>query len=401
MGQLNPDKHSGAVLIILTLFAVVGPVSIDIFTPSLPAITQYFGTDNATAQLSVGLFMLGFSLSMLIVGPLSDRFGRKNTLLGGYSLYLLATLVTLNTESIHVFIAARFAQAIFGCFGTAVARTLARDYYSDRMEVQMLAYIGGCLTIAPMAAPVAGGFIQEYAGWKYSFVAMAALAVIAMISLAFIPEKARRNEQASLNVLTGYKDVLTDWRYMRFTIAAGTAFAGAFVFVAGAPFVLIDQLGVAPKQYGFIFAIAIAGYLFSASVGPKLAERISREQSTLLAGALLLVGALVSLGSGLLTDGTSVAGYVAGIFIYEMGLGIFMPLCQARATEHMKSNIGTASGLIFFIEMLLATIISSMVGLLPAAGTITLAAVTLVAVGISSLCLMGTGKSSVPVPQAA
>ena len=110
MQPLNPDKSSTAVLIILTLFAIVGPVSIDIFTPSLPAITDYFGTTPAIAQWSVGLFMLGFSLSMLIVGPLADRLGRKKTLLFGYSLYLVATAVTLFTDSIYWFIGARFAQ---------------------------------------------------------------------------------------------------------------------------------------------------------------------------------------------------------------------------------------------------------------------------------------------------
>ena len=392
MRQLNPDTQSTAVLVILTLFAVVGPISIDIFTPSLPAITQYFNTDYATAQWSVGIFMLGFSLSMLIVGPLSDRFGRKNTLIGGYSLYLLATIATLTTSSIYVFIGARFAQAIFGCFGTAVARTIARDYYSDKMEVKILAYISACLTIAPMAAPIAGGYIQQYAGWQYSFMVMAAFAVAAMLALTLLPEKGQRNANATQNMFKGYAAVLTDMRYMRFSVAAGVAFAGAFVFVAGAPFVLIEQLGINPKDYGFIFAAAIGAYLISATMGPKLTDRLSREQVTMLSGALLLIGALVSIGSAWMSGGESVMGYVAGIVIYELGLGIFNPLCQARATEHMKSNIGTASGLIFFIEMLMATLISGAVGFLPVAGTLTLSVVTLASVGFASLCLMGTNK---------
>lgn len=397
MRQLNPEKHSAAILVILTLFAVVGPVSIDIFSPSLPAITDYFGTTNATAQWSIGIFMLGFSLSMLIVGPLSDRFGRKKTLLAGYSLYLVATAVAISTSNIYLFITARFAQALFGCFGTAIARTIARDYYSDKMEVRMLSYIGACLTIAPMAAPVAGGFIQEYAGWQANFLVMAVMATIAAFALMFIPERSEASSKA-FSILSGYKDVLSDRRYMRFTIAAGTAFAGAFVFVAGAPFVMIDQLNVAPKHYGFLFAIAIAGYLISASFGPRINDRLGRERSTKLALALLLLGTFVSLGSGWLTNGQSVAGYMAGIVIYELGLGLFMPLCQARATEHMKEHIGTASGLIFFIEMLLATLISSLVGLLPKMGTISLAAISLIAVGVSTACLTRAPKHE-PAPQ--
>ncbi|MGI2028652.1 multidrug effflux MFS transporter [Endozoicomonas acroporae] len=405
MRHLTPEKHPAFVLILLTLFAVVGPVSIDIFTPSLPAITAFFATTSAIAQWSVGLFMLGFSLSMLIVGPLADRLGRKKTLLMGYSLYLAATAITLLTDSIYLFIAARFAQAIFGCFGTAVARMMARDYYRDQMEVKMLAYIGGCLTIAPMAAPIVGGYLQEYADWQYSFYVMAAMAVIAILALTLLPEHKQETTSATTSsqnsVLAGYKAVLTDARYLRFTIAAGAAFAGAFVFVAGGSFVVIGQLGISPATYGYLFAVAIASYLLSASMGPKLTANMSRSQSTLVAGSLLMIGAMVSLVSGLLTDGQSITGYVAGIAIYELGLGLFMPLCQARATEHMKENMGTAAGLIFFIEMLLATLISALIGFLPEAGTLSLSAITLIAVAISGFCLMKTSDVSEATPQAA
>ena len=401
MRHLTPEKYPLPTLFILTLFAMVGPVSIDIFTPSLPAITEYFGTNNATAQWSVGIFMLGFSVSMLIVGPLADRFGRKNTLTGGYILFLLATLVILNTESIELFIAGRFAQAVFGCFGTAVARMLARDYFRDQMEVKMLSYISAGLTIAPMAAPVLGGYIQEYAGWHYSFMVMAAMGVIAMIALLFLPEKAVINRTASHGFFNGFKEVLTDGRYMRFTLGSGAAFAGAFVFVAGGSFVFIEQFSLAPTTYGYFFAMAIAGYLLSASLGPKLTAGLSRGQSTMASASLLLTGALICLISGLMTDGQSYMGYVAGIVIYEMGLGLFLPLCQARATEHMKENIGTASGLIFFIEMLLATIISSLVGLLPEAGTLSLSAITLVAISITTVCLLGVRHDQMNTPQPA
>lgn len=403
MRQLIPEKHASAILVILTLFAVVGPVSIDIFTPSLPAITRYFATDNATAQWSVGIFMLGFSVSMLICGPLADRLGRKKTLMLGYSLYLLATLITLNTTSIHAFIAARFAQAIFGCFGTAIARTLARDYYRDQMEIRMLAMISGSLTIAPMLAPIAGGLIQEYAGWQYSFAVMAMLAVLAMLALQLLPERYQATAADSSGllsgVLSGYTKVLTDWRYLRFTFAAGVAFSGAFVFVAGAPFVLIGTLGVTPKHYGLIFALAIGAYMASAACAPWLNRRLSRTGCLKVSGSLLALGALVSLVLSYINSGQAIFGYVTGIVIYELGLGVYLPICQARATEHMKDHIGTASGLIFFIEMLLATMISSLTAWLPQAGTTPLALVTLTVAGLSLLCLLAGNSKKQHSPQ--
>ena len=390
----NPEKNTRTVLLILTLFAVIGPISIDIFTPSLPAITDYFATEHTIALWSVGIFMVGFSISMLICGPLADHFGRKKTLIGGYSLYLLATLIILQTDSIYTFIAARFMQAVFGCFGTAIARTLARDYYKDKMEVKMLAYIGGCLSIAPMLAPIAGGFIQEYAGWHYSFIVMAVMAILALLAINLLPERYQpAPAQKNTPIITAYQSVLTDTRYLRYTVAAGAAFAGAFVFVAGGSFVFIDQLGITPQAYGILFAVPIAGYMISAAYVPRLNEQFSRSICLKLSGALLLTGSLVCLVSGYLTEGQSISGYITGIVIYELGLGIYMPICQAKATEHLKHHIGTASGLIFFIEVILSAIISGIAGLLPETGTLSLSVITLAAVFLSSACIANINKA--------
>ncbi len=379
MKHLIPEQHAPLVLVILTLFAVIGPVSIDIFTPSLPAITEYFHTTSAISQWSVGLFMVGFSVSMLICGPLADRYGRKKTLFAGYLIFLLATFIALKTEHIYVFIAARFFQAVFGCFGTAIARTIARDYYQDRNEVRMLAYISGCLTMAPMIAPVAGGLIQEYAGWHMNFLTMAVLALLAIAVLPLLPEKHQPVTHKQKNsVLSAYREVLTNGHYLRFCLASGAAFSGAFVFIAGGAFVFIGALSLSPTQYGLLFAIAVASFMVSAMYAPTLNKKLSRTHCLKLSGVLLLTGAGISLASGYFSGGESVIGYIAGISLYELGLGVYMPICQARATEYMKNNIATASGLIFFVEMVLASIISSLVSVLPETGTTSLALVTFI-----------------------
>ncbi|WP_330926890.1 multidrug effflux MFS transporter [Candidatus Sororendozoicomonas aggregata] len=390
MKQLIPEQHAPLVLVMLTLFAVIGPVSIDIFTPSLPAITEYFHTTSATSQWSVGLFMVGFSVSMLICGPLADRYGRKKTLLGGYLIFLLATFIALTTEHIHVFIAARFFQAVFGCFGTAIARTIARDYYRDKNQVRILAYIAGCLTIAPMAAPVAGGFIQEYAGWHMNFLTMAALALMAIAVLPLLPEKYQPvTPKQRTSPLSAYREVLTNRHYLRYCFASGTAFSGAFVFVTGGAFVFIGALSLSPTQYGLLFAIAIASFMVSTLYAPKLSKQLGYDNCLKLSALLLLTGAGISLVSGYFSQGESVAGYITGISVYELGLGVYLPICQARATESMKDNIGTASGLLFFVEMVLASIISGLVSALPEAGTTSLAMVTFIisVLSLMSLCL--------------
>ena len=389
MQQLIPEKNARSIFIILVFFASIGPIAIDIFTPSLPAITNYFATNNTIALWSATIFMLGFSISMLICGPLADSFGRKKTLLVGYILFFLATILAINTDNIYVFITARFFQAVFGCFGTAIARIFVRDYYNDHLQIKMLAYIGGCLSVAPMIAPIAGGYIQDYLGWKYNFIVMATLAIIAIQALLFLPERHKpKKNQMITTIFSGYISVLSDKRYLRYAIAAGAAFSGAFAFIAGGPFVFIIQLKMEAKDYGMLFPVIVSGYIISASFAPYLFKNFNRHRILIFSGILLIVGSLISLITGYLSQGTSIVGYISGLVIYELGLGIYMPVCQACATEHMKVYIGLASGLIFFIEMVIVTIISSTVDLIPGGGTTSLAIVTLSAVILSILCFM-------------
>ena len=192
--------------------------------------------------------------------------------------------------------------------------------------------------------------------------------------------------------LTDYRKILTDFRYIRFAIAAGAAFAGSFVFVAGGGFVFINQLKLSAMAYTAMFAIVIASYLLSAIAGTRLTRSMSRSQSSMLAASLMLMGAVTCVGSSILTNGKSVPGYLLGIIIYKLGAGFFIPQCQHRAIEHMTENTGIAANLMIFIAVLMAGLVSALAGRLPEAGTLPISMITLVSIGITTLCLLGVDR---------
>ena len=163
MYRLCPTRWPRLTFSVLVCCAALGPLSIDILTPSLPAMASAFATTADKAQWAVSLFMLGFALSLILVGPLAEAFGKRRVLLAGYSVYLLATLVILQAQSITVLLAARLVQALAGCFGTALSRTLAREYYGGKdeseggkSEIHVLGLLGSIMVLVPTLAPLSG-----------------------------------------------------------------------------------------------------------------------------------------------------------------------------------------------------------------------------------------------------
>ncbi|MDE1462156.1 multidrug effflux MFS transporter [Spartinivicinus poritis] len=402
-------------LLILVFCTALGPLSIDLFVPSLPTISASFATSPATTQWTISIFMLGFAVSMLIVGPLADRFGRKKTLLTGYVVYLLATVAILVTENIWLFIIARFFQAVFGCFGTALSRTIVRDLYEGKQEVRMIALIGGCMAIAPAIAPIIGGTVAELFGWQANFKLMLILGTLLMaVVWLFVPEthSPQPSAPAEINLYQRFLAVLTDRHYCFYTLMAAIAFSGVFVFIAAAPFVFIGHLGFSTQQFSYCVAIMITGYVLGSLLASRTIERFGIQRVLYITFGMMAVGASLACITGLgfvmdtLQSSQAVAGYVVGMFLYELGMGIFIPACQTTALRNIKDNIGTASGLIFFVEMALAAPISYLAGQLPHTSTFPLSAVSVAAVLIIGLMLLlgyrkqGFAQASTPTATA-
>ncbi len=357
---------------------MIGPLSIDLFAPSLPAIADAFATSAEMSQLTISIFMLGFAISMLIVGPLSERFGYRRTLLIGYSIYLVTVVIILVTPSIEIFIAARLIQAICGCFGTALSRVIARDFYRGEHDVRILGMIGAAMMIAPMVAPGIGGLLQEQWGWHAGFILMLVLTGLAIMLVLLLPEQRRDHPENHMRaMINSFFALMTDRHYMIPALTSSLAFSGAFVFIIGAPFVLIDSFAMSPGHYGMIFGLVMGAYILSSACAGRVNSALGSQKTITLAWLLLIAGVAIIFVSAVTSHGLSVNGLLIGLAIYEIGLGLFLPSIQARALAHLTHNAGTGAGMIFFLEMAVASTVSYISAHLVLTNTIPLASIAL------------------------
>ncbi len=240
--------------VLLALLTSMGPLSTDMYLPSLPDISQSMGTDDARTQLTLSVFLFGFAAGMLIYGPLADRLGRKPVLLSGLILFVLASIGCTFSPTIDVLIAGRFVQALGAAGPVVLARAIVRDLYRGPEAGRMLSHMGAIMGLVPAIAPVLGGVLHEAFGWRIIFAIIAALGLALLVLGAFsLPEtlkNANRRASSPRQILRDYRHLLQN-RGFRFYVAfACLSFAGLFAFISGSSFVLQDNYGLSPQIYG-------------------------------------------------------------------------------------------------------------------------------------------------------
>src|SRR5881296_449704 len=315
--------------VLLTAIVGLGALSIDMFLPSLPAMTLAFGSDAATAQLTVTLFLAGLAAAQLVWGPLSDRLGRRRVLLAGLAVYATAGTACAFAPSMSLLIAARVVQALGAGSGPVIARAVVRDLYEPERAARVLAAMGTAQALTPILAPIIGGWVHVLAGWRAVFIVLGAFgAVFWLTAWMIVPET---NVYAGARAATGrVAALLRDPRYAAYVAAAALMFSGQFAFITGSSFALITILGVSPTVYGACFAAVAAGLMagnfVSVRLGPRLGIDAMIRGGTLIgAGAGLVMAALAWVGVA------SVATIVAPMFGYAFGLGWVLPNAMAGA----------------------------------------------------------------------
>ena len=190
--------ESPVVTVLLTALVGFGAISTDLYLPSLPAIGESFGSTTAEVQLTLSVFLVGFAVSQIVYGPLSDRFGRRPVLIGGVAIYLLATLACLAAGSIGLLIGARFVQAVGACAGVVLGRAIVRDIYGREGAAKMLSYMGVAMALAPALGPILGGILQVLFGWRANFLVLAIFGGVCLLGvLLVLPETNRWRDPAA------------------------------------------------------------------------------------------------------------------------------------------------------------------------------------------------------------
>lgn len=282
--------NSLAVTALLTALVALGPISTDLYLPSLPGLARHFGVGVDDVQLTLSVFLVGLATAQLICGPLSDRFGRRPVMLGGLGVYVAASIVCAFSPSIPVLVAARFLQAAGACVGPVLGRAVVRDVHGREGAARVLAYMSAAMALAPAIGPIIGGFLEEGFGWRSNFLALVAYGGVGLVlAWRILPEtNAEPDPDAARlhRILRGYRGFLGHRVYIGHVLCCAFAYSGIFAFISGSSFVLQQVVGLGPVAYGLCFAGAVIGYMIGTITAGRLSKRLGIER--LIAGGALV-----------------------------------------------------------------------------------------------------------------
>ncbi len=337
------------------------------YLPGLPSIAHELHASTSTAQLTLSLFFIGMAAGQALYGPISDRFGRRIPLLFGCILYTLASLGCALAPSAEILIALRFVQALGGCAGMVIARSVVRDLFEGRDSAKMFSFLMLVMGLAPITAPLIGGQLLLFFDWRAIFWLLAGFGMLCIVMvMSQLPETLplERRAQAGISpALRVYGSILADRNFVGYALAGGFITAGMFAYISGSPFVIIEQYGVAPEQYGLIFGANALGLVLISQVNRYLLERYRSETilhitliAVLLAGVALAAVAITSFGG--------LFGLLIPLFVCIAGVGLVGPNSSALAMEPYGRTAGSASAMLGVLQFAIGTLAGMLVGLL-------------------------------------
>ncbi|MHB2167292.1 multidrug effflux MFS transporter [Alsobacter sp. R-9] len=384
---LRPDTF--ALTVVLALMTALGPLSTDMYLPSLPDISVTLGASTAHTQLTLSVFLLGFACGQIVYGPFADRYGRRPPLLAGFVLYIVATALCSLAPTIDWLIAGRFLQALGASGPIVLARAIVRDLYEGPRAGRELARMGTIMGVVPAIAPTLGGVLQALYGWRASFFVTTAGA-IALVGVvwALLPETLRQRSDASLSPLgiaRSFASLLPHRGFLVYVALSALTYGGLFAFISGSSFVLQGFYGLNSIVYGMSFTFAVCGYITGTVIGRRLVGSRGLDGTVGIGAACLAAGSLVMLGLVLLRTG-SFLEVAAPMAIYTFGVGLLMPNAMAAAMQPFGDRAGAASSFLGLVQMMLGAVVGVFVGLTVPLGAVALPA-TMAVLGVAALGL--------------
>jgi MFS transporter, DHA1 family, multidrug resistance protein len=334
-------------ILILGILSAYGPITIDLYMPALPTIGQEFQTDRIQQTMSV--YFLGMALGQLFMGPLSDKFGRKRPLLFGCALYALASLGCALSPSLEALLLFRFLQALGGCAGMVLTVSMVRDLFAVKDSARVFSYLVLVMGLAPILAPLVGGQLLLYSGWRVIFLILMGFGLLCFVMVAVgLPESLpleRRNKMALANLASNYRGLLTDLRFTAYALPSSFIGAGFTVYLASAALVFIEVYGVAPQHFGWIFGLNAVGLIGMSQVNAWLLRRYSSDFILNRATFALMLVALALLVLAITGFGGMIGLWIA-LFFCVGGSGLIRPNATARAMAPFPEKAGSASALL-------------------------------------------------------
>ncbi|GAA5128261.1 multidrug effflux MFS transporter [Pseudonocardia adelaidensis] len=367
----------------LALLTAIAPLATDMYLPALPDVAAELGTTASNVQLTLTGFLVGLAAGQLIIGPLSDAWGRRRLLLAGTLLCLVASAACVAAPTVGVLVVARFLQGFGGAAGIVLSRAMIVDRTTGNQTVRLFSLMMAINGIAPVVAPLLGSGLLGAGSWRWIFVALSALTLLMAVgAFAAVPETLPPERRVRGGLRTTARDVrsaLERPRYVGFTVAFALAFATMFTYISGSPFVLQDVLGLSSGAYALAFGANAAGLIGASIANGQLAGRVDPQRVLAVAtGALVLLSVALL---GIVLAGPSLWPVLAVLFLALTSLGFIMGNATALASREVRDVAGTGSALLGALQFALGAVVSPLVGSSPLVMAVVMVCASLLSLG--------------------
>ncbi|MCT2057103.1 multidrug effflux MFS transporter [Dietzia cinnamea] len=358
-----------AMLVALAFTGAIGPFATDTYLPALPLIVDEFGVTASTAQLTLTAFMVSLALGQLVIGPISDRTGRRTLLLVGAIGTALAAVVCALAPAIWVLLAGRVAQGFFGAAGVVLAKAVIVDVGRGDGVAKAFATLMAIQSVAPVIAPLVGGAVVPFGGWRSVFWLLAALAAVTAVGVAVaVPESlpaADRRAGGVRAALSGMRAVATHGPFAARVSVFVFTFGVLFAYISASPFIYQDMVGLSPTAYAIAFTVNALGILVSNLAGARLVGRFAPEKlmGTGVVGMVVAIVFLVVVVALSPAGTLSLAPVTVGFIVLTLSIGTVLPNAVALAMQATGGNSGAGSALLGAAQFSLAAVVSPLTGL--------------------------------------
>lgn len=343
-------------LFLLLTLVLLGPLGIDLYLPAIPAIAKGLNSSESVIQSSISLFILVLGLGQLLAGPLVDRYGRRPVALAGLVLYLVGVALAATAVNATLFMTSRVVQSLAVCCTSVVIFSSVRDRLEGEEAARAFGFLNGTLNIVPALAPLIGGLIAQYFGWRAPFWALFGYTLMTLLLvLAFLPEtRPAHTKQVGSLPLRQYLRILRDGNFLNFALVNAGAMGMALTYVSLAPTVLMTQGGLSPLQFSLVFGANGFWIMLMSYIANRIIRKVGRPVCLAIGGIFMLVGGVgLFAGLALLSPETQLATWVYMLPVASAcaGLAFVIGPATSYALEPYSSEAGIASALVGFVQM--------------------------------------------------
>lgn len=363
--KVTTKQNTFGFALLLASFSALGPFTVDMYLSSLPEIMSYFQTNTSMIQTTLTASLLGLGIGQLVMGPLSDIYGRRYPLLISMILYFISSIACAFAPNIELFIGIRFVQGFVASAGLVISRAIVRDLYNGSELTKFISLLTMISNVAPLISPLAGSGVIAYTSWNHIFIVLGLLGIaLTLLTIWGITETLPASKRVAGHfgqVIGNYKELFRDRLFMSYALGNGILFAGVFAYVSATPFIYQNIYGVSPMVFSILFALNGVAIMLGSQLVKYLAGHMAERRifaiglmSAFVASAVILV---MTLSYG------SLFGLVIALFWFGFSIGLIGPVSFSLAMESQGHIAGSASAVLGVLPFLLGSFTSPLVGL--------------------------------------